>query len=82
MGIGGELHPVHITLMGSRNVAAALVVAALMALDLLAFEHGHWLALFISSGLLVAWIGGATLQRIPRYLTMAGGADVHSSKHL
>lgn len=79
IGVAGEPHASHLSVLDSRNVAAALVVAALMALDLLAFEHGPWLVLLVSGGVAAAWLGSVVLQRIPRVLRTAVTAVQSSS---
>lgn len=64
--VSGEL--VTLTFATSRNVTAAVVVALLMGLDLLAFEHGHWLVLLMVGGLAAVWAASVVLARVPQLL--------------
>jgi hypothetical protein len=43
--------PVECTLLTSKHKVTAVVALLIVLLDLLAFEHGHWIALFLVAGL-------------------------------
>jgi hypothetical protein len=57
--------PVLLTWRTSRNLQAALCALAAMALDLLAFEHGHFFVLLTLAGLLALWLLAAMIGAVP-----------------
>lgn len=64
----GALEDTRMTVASSRNVTSTLVTSALIALDLLAFEHGHWLVLLGVGGLAAAAFGSIVISAIPRII--------------
>lgn len=57
--------PTQLSFDTSRNLQAALCVLAAMALDLLAFEHGHYLVLLTLAGLVAVWLVAALIGAVP-----------------
>lgn len=62
--LGTIEQPADCTIYTSREVATMVLVPLIIFVDLVGFEHGHWLGLILPGGLLAMFVVGKTLNVI------------------